>query len=96
MMYKSPVEIVVGELKNQQENHIFSVIQEIGVNVDKDELIKALEYDRKQYEKGYDDGIKEFAKKIYNYFRSYENYDRLHIFEILYGIDSVEEQVPKQ
>ena len=62
-MYKSPVEIVVGEMKNQQENYILSVIQEMGVNVDKTELIKALEYDRKQYEKGYVDGIKEFENR---------------------------------
>ena len=65
-MYKSPVEIVMGQLKTEQENHIVSVIQEMGVNVDKDELVKALEYDRNQYTKGFNDGVKEFAERLEN------------------------------
>lgn len=72
-MYKSPIEVThindfVNEaLKKQRgaaENDIYTAIFNVGVNVDKDELIKALQYDRGQYQKGYDDGIKEFAKML--------------------------------
>lgn len=67
-MYKSPIETIIGEMKMQQEGEICRVVQEVGVNVDKDELIKALQYDREQYDKGYSDGykdaVKEFAEKL--------------------------------
>ena len=45
------------------ENCMKAVI-EIGISVDKGELIKALEYDRDQYNKGYRAGIDEFAKQL--------------------------------
>ena len=34
------------------------VVLSYGIEVDKDELIKTLAYDREQYEKGYADGLK--------------------------------------
>ena len=37
---------------------MYEVRQNIGYDIDKDELIKALNYDRDQYNKGYVDGIK--------------------------------------
>ena len=61
-MYESPIQITqIGEqigteLVEQEEAYIFSVVKRIYVDVDKDELIKALAYDRGQYEKGYSDG----------------------------------------
>lgn len=65
-MYNSPIEMIIGNMRMQQDGEIFRAVQEIGVNVDKDELLKALRYDRGQYEKGYDDGveagIRDFAK----------------------------------
>lgn len=67
-MYKSPIETIIGKMKMQQEGEIFRAVQEVGVNVDKDELIKALQYDRGQYDKGYSDGykdaVKEFTKRL--------------------------------
>lgn len=63
-MYNSPIEMIIGNMQMQQEGEIIRAVQEIGVNVDKDELLKALQYDRGQYEKGYKDGIKEFAKEL--------------------------------
>ena len=36
--------------------------QEIGYAVNKEELIKALQYDRQQYEKGYQDGLKHLSE----------------------------------
>ena len=59
MSYKSPIEIIQAQMRFEQENGIYKAIQEQGINVDKDELIRALKYDRAQYEKGYQDGLSE-------------------------------------
>lgn len=56
-MYKSPIEIIQSDIQMKTEECILKAVQKIGVNIDKDELIKAIMYDRKQYEKGYADGI---------------------------------------
>ena len=63
MSYESPIEIVCGRMKNQLENDVYSVIQSYGIKVDKDELIKALEYDRNQYQQGYADAKAELMPK---------------------------------
>ena len=73
-MYKSPVEVwvknysdaIMEEYNKQQDEHIYKCIIETGVNVDKEELIKAMQYDRGQYRKGYIDGINDFAEKFRN------------------------------
>lgn len=57
MSYKSPIEIIYGEMTNKLENEVFTAVQNIGINIDKDELIKALQYDRNQYEIGYADAM---------------------------------------
>jgi hypothetical protein len=53
--YESPIRMIVGEMETKMEADTMSVIQRYGIDVDKDELIKALNYDRGQYEKGYAD-----------------------------------------
>ena len=63
-MYESPITIITGQMKYEIENEIYRAVQEVGVSVDKEELIKALQYDREQYIKGYTDGIKKFAEKL--------------------------------
>lgn len=57
MSYKSPIEIIYGEMIHKLENEVFTAVQNIGINVDKDELIKALQYDRDQYRTGYSDAM---------------------------------------
>lgn len=59
-MYKSPIELILGEPRTEINNEIGKVILDVGVSVDKEELIKALAYDRQQYEKGYEDGKAEY------------------------------------
>ena len=58
-MYKSPIEIklndIVSDAVGKGGEYIVGYVQQAGVNVDRDELIKALEYDRGQYEKGWHD-----------------------------------------
>lgn len=46
------------------ENEVFSIIKRYNIDVDKDELIRALAYDRKQYDKGYADGVRDFLRKL--------------------------------
>jgi hypothetical protein len=55
-MYKSPIEIVQTGMRVQMENGIMKAVQDVGIRVDKAELLKSLAYDREQYKKGYADG----------------------------------------
>ena len=55
-MYKSPIDLIYDHLVTEQENEVFKAVVRCGVDVDKDELIKALAYDRRQYDLGYADG----------------------------------------
>ena len=66
-MYQSPIEVIYKDLqmqvKEQADNQIFEAVQQCEIRVDKDELVRALQYDRGQYEKGYVDGY-ECGKKV--------------------------------
>lgn len=71
--YKSPITLFhmdnyVSDLRKEinakQEEYIMQSIVSMGIDVDKNELIKALQYDREQYEKGYKDGKEELQAKI--------------------------------
>ena len=55
-MYKSPIEIIQGELQTKMDGAIMKAVQKVGINVDKDELLHALAYDRGQYQLGFRDG----------------------------------------
>lgn len=67
-MYNSPIEKICSELQTQMvqedEKMVMKAIRKVGVNVDRGELIKALQYDRDQYTKGYEDGKNEILDKI--------------------------------
>lgn len=59
-MYESPISIterIAHEIAKEKENQVFKAIAQIVVDVDEEEIIKALKYDREQYEKGYRDGL---------------------------------------
>ena len=56
-MYESPIKIITGQIKTNYEDGIFRAIQNVGINVDREELLKALEYDRGQFEKGWKEGF---------------------------------------
>lgn len=55
-MYESPIEVVVGNIRAEWENGIVKAVRGYNVNCDKEELVKALAYDRDQYQKGFADG----------------------------------------
>ena len=67
-MYESPINIIISKLCTKLESDCVKSVQSYGFDVDKEELSKALNYDRKQYEKGHTDGynkaIDDFVKEI--------------------------------
>lgn len=60
--YRSPIDICVGQWEMTMENEIYKAVQRVDIQVDRDELIKALRYDRDQYNKGYADAVKEHRR----------------------------------
>lgn len=65
--YESPIEVMFRDIENrireQEENAITAeVSRQMCVNVDKDELMKALAYDRDQYHKGFADAERQYHK----------------------------------
>lgn len=68
MSYNSPITIfedpmettiqkVARSIEAQEEEYIYKAVCRIGIDVDKDELRRALRYDRDQYEQGHFDGF---------------------------------------
>ena len=66
--YVSPITVELHKIQREYNRKldtlILNEIRKYDVKVDKDELVKALKYDRNQYEKGFADGKKEAAEKI--------------------------------
>ena len=54
-MYKSPIRVIYGQMQTKMEGDVLKAVQSYHINVDRDELIRALKYDRDQYKKGYAD-----------------------------------------
>ena len=51
--YESPVKIIYGQMQTQFEDDILKAVQSYRIEVNKEELIKALRHDRGQFDKGY-------------------------------------------
>lgn len=66
-MYKSPVmvlETFMDSVLEERDDKLVAILRsKIDVDVDKDELIRALQYDRDQYNAGYKDGRNDAALK---------------------------------
>lgn len=62
--YVSPITVELRQIQRKLDNFILNEIRKYDVKVDKEELVKALKYDRNQYEKGYADGKKEATREI--------------------------------
>ncbi len=65
-MYESPINIIQGQMETSLENDIMSVVQRYGIDVNKDALICALQYDRNQYEKGYKEGVADYLTALFD------------------------------
>lgn len=86
--YESPIRMIVGEMETKMEADTMSVIQHYGIDVNKEELIKALNYNREQYVKGYQNGYAkgmEVAQSIIDKFVGYLDEDM--IYRIKLAID---------
>lgn len=61
MMWESPIHVftrtVAPQISEKLDGAIFEAVLETNIEVDRDELIKALAYDRHQYDAGYSDGL---------------------------------------
>ena len=84
-MYESPINIIHGKMQMALENEVFRAVQDVHVEVDRDELIKALQYDRGQYEKGFADGRAVGARDALEKLRAklMEHLDH----DLMYGLD---------
>lgn len=64
MSYESPINVyqthqeMIQCISEKQDEMVFAKVRQV-VDVNKEELIKALRYDRDQYNKGYKDGLKD-------------------------------------
>lgn len=67
-MYEYSIKFNFGDIQmqivKQQENEVYMAVQKCGVDVDKEELIRALKYDREQYEKGYEDAVRQVKEDV--------------------------------
>ena len=76
-MYKSPIEMVsqiIHDLNREivkiEEEVVLRAVCDVGISVNKDDLIRALQYDRNQYEAGVIDGLKLADEAIMRFFHS--------------------------
>ena len=83
-MYKSPLELIFTDISSQIAKQIdmdcYQAVVQYVPNVDKDELIRALQYDRNQYYKGYADGKRDAMDELVRckdcqYAKPYERVD---------------------
>lgn len=66
--YESPIQAFIGQMRIEHERTLESetikAVRAIDITVDKEELIKALQHDRDQYEKGYINGYNAKASDV--------------------------------
>ena len=70
--YESPITAIATQIQTMYDEEVMKAIQRVDIEVNKEELIKALDYDRKQYQegyrKGYDRGYEQAKQDIANMF----------------------------
>lgn len=92
MNYESPIEVISKRMRTSVEDGIFNAILEQGISVDKEELIKALRYDREQYEKGFNDGCIGATKEIK---REVAREIIGEVFSYVHGNEKLTEKIPE-
>lgn len=68
-MFESPINKFIGDIVSkmvidEEDSVMYQIKQAMGYEIDKNELVKALQYDRNQYEKGYRDALDKIAEEI--------------------------------
>ena len=65
MDYRSPIEVYTHEpMFKEMEDGIMRATVSCGVQIDKDELIRALAYDREQYRAGYEAAERKYKRPV--------------------------------
>ena len=54
-MWESPINLITSNIASEIDGEVMRITQSYGIDVNKEELLKALTYDREQYDKGYAD-----------------------------------------
>ncbi len=72
--YEPPMRLIVDRMRTEYEDGALKLVQSYFPSINKEELRKALEYDRDQYDKGYVDGATEFASRLKEWFVENSNY----------------------
>ena len=62
LLYETPIEMYVRDfhetmIRQENDSIVAEISKTLGFHIERDELIKALEYDREQYRKGYSDAL---------------------------------------
>lgn len=64
--YKSPIETIWSDIEHECAEHfeqmVLIAVQSVGIRLNKEELVKALAYDRDQYRKGWEDRDSEIVR----------------------------------
>lgn len=83
MSWESPIDIsyqtVYKDIGQQIDNYVMEAITEVGVSVNKEELIKCINYDRNSYEKGYEDGCVKAIDIFLKYIEKHIAYSYDHL-----------------
>ena len=82
-MYESPINMIIQKLYTNLESECMKAVQSYGFDVNKEELAKALKYDREQYEKGYTDGYNEGIDDAIKVIKEYYRVESADILEKL-------------
>ena len=83
-MYEPPIKMIIkkvskeiaNECNDAHEKNLMEALKQAEFVVDKEEVFKALNYDRDQYDKGFEDGFEEGKKAAAQYYL-YEAYSRI-------------------
>ena len=71
--WKSPINMITSDLmseihrviEDEQEKFLFEACRNVGFDIDKEELAKALNYDRDSYKKGYETGYQKAKSELW-------------------------------
>lgn len=81
--YESPIAINVMDkmfndlqvkIVEENEKRIVQAVCNLGISVNKEQLLKALQFDRQQYDKGYNDAKAEYEKALDLVYQCLSNY----------------------
>lgn len=93
-MYESPINEILGELQFTYDNECMKAVQSVGFDINKEELTKALLYDRNQYEKGFNDGYEKALDDIISSFESWADaINKVRLGPAFFTIENIRDRI---